>query len=76
MFYDSTLPERRSLFTSSWDLSPVENVWQFLRDNWLSNRVFSSYDDVVEHCCNAWNRLVDRPWRIMTIGRRKWARRS
>src|SRR4051812_3511066 len=31
-------------------LNPVENVWQFLRDNWLSNRVFKSYDDLVDHC--------------------------
>jgi len=23
------------------ELNPAENVWQFLRDNWLSNRVFS-----------------------------------
>ena len=23
------------------ELNPVENVWQFMRDNWLSNRVFS-----------------------------------
>jgi hypothetical protein len=22
------------------ELNPVENVWQFMRDNWLSNRVF------------------------------------
>ena len=28
------------------ELNPVENVWQFLRDNWLSNRVFKSYDDL------------------------------
>jgi putative transposase len=26
------------------ELNPVENVWQFLRDNWLSNRIFKSYD--------------------------------
>ena len=25
------------------ELNPAENVWQFLRDNWLSNRVFKSY---------------------------------
>jgi len=30
------------------ELNPVENVWQFMRDNWLSNRVFKSYDDLVE----------------------------
>jgi transposase len=57
------------------ELNPVENVWQFLRDNWLSNRVFKSYDDLVDHCCVAWNKLVNQPWRIMSIGLRQWAHR-
>src|SRR5262249_54675385 len=52
------------------ELNPVENVWQFMRDNWLSNRIFKSYDDLVDHCCAAWNKLVDQPWRIMSIGLR------
>jgi hypothetical protein len=43
------------------ELNPVENVWQFMRDNWLSNRIFKSYDDLVDHCCEAWNKLVDQP---------------
>jgi transposase len=34
-----------SLPPRSPELNPVENVWQFLRDNWLSNRVFPGYDD-------------------------------
>ena len=55
------------------ELNPVENIWQFMRDNWLSNRVFKSYDDIVDHCCFAWNRLIDQPWTIMSIGTRKWA---
>ena len=55
------------------ELNPTENVWQFLRDNWLSNRVFKGYDDIVAHCCDAWNKLVDQPWRIMSIGLRDWA---
>ena len=55
------------------ELNPVENVWQFMRDNWLSNRIFKSYDDLVDHCCEAWNKLVDQPWRIMSIGLRQWA---
>lgn len=57
------------------ELNPVENVWQFMRDNWLSNRIFTSYDDVVDHCCFAWNKLADQPWRIMTLGLRTWAHR-
>ena len=55
------------------ELNPQENVWQFMRDNWLSNRVFASYREIVDHCCDAWNRLVDQPWRIMSIGHRNWA---
>jgi transposase len=58
------------------ELNPVENVWLFIRDNWLSNRVFTSYENIIDHCCEAWNKLIDQPWRIMTIGRRKWARGS
>jgi putative transposase len=55
------------------ELNPVENVWQFLRDNHLSNRVFKGYDDIVAHCCDAWNGLMDQPWRIRSLGRRTWA---
>ena len=57
------------------ELNPVENVWQFMRDNWLSSRVFKSYDDILDHCCFAWNRLTDQPWRIMSLGLRTWAHR-
>ncbi len=28
--------------------NPQENVWQFMRDNWLSNRVFKSFNDIVD----------------------------
>ena len=55
------------------ELNPVENIWQFIRDNWLSNRVFKSYDDIVALSCDAWNNLIDQPWKIMSIGRRQWA---
>ena len=40
-------------------------MWQYMRDNWLSNRVFKSYDDIVDHCCYAWNTLIDRPWKMI-----------
>jgi transposase len=49
------------------ELNPTENIWQFMRDNWLSNRVFKTYDDIVDQCCDAWNKLTERnliftPW--------------
>ena len=55
------------------ELNPQENIWQYMRDNWLSNRVFETYDEIVDHCCNAWNKLVAEPGRITSIGRRDWA---
>src|SRR5438876_982995 len=58
------------------ELNPTENIWQFIRDNWLSNRIFRSYEDILDHCCHAWNKLVDQPWTIMSIGLRDWAHRS
>jgi transposase len=57
------------------ELNPVENVWQFIRGNWLSNRIFASYEEIVDHCCDAWTKLVEQPWIIMSIGRREWAHR-
>ena len=57
------------------ELNPQENIWQFMRDNWPSNRIFKSYDQIVDHCCDAWKKLIDQPWRIMSIGMREWAYR-
>ncbi|QYE33181.1 transposase (plasmid) [Polymorphobacter sp. PAMC 29334] len=54
------------------ELNPVENVWQFMRDNWLTPRIFNSYDDILDQCCFAWNRLTDQPRRIMPIGLHQW----
>ncbi|CAK0751606.1 hypothetical protein CCP2SC5_90051 [Azospirillaceae bacterium] len=55
------------------ELNPVENIWQYLRENWLSDIIFKTYNHIVERCCFAWNNLVKRPWKIMSIGIRKWA---
>ncbi len=63
------LPPRSS------ELNPVENVWQFMRDNWLSNRVFASYVDILDHCCDGWRKLTDQPWRIISLGLRDWPHR-
>lgn len=58
------------------ELNPVENLWQFMRENWLSNRMFKNYDDILDHCSECWNKLLDQPWRIRTIGMREWAHGS
>jgi len=55
------------------ELNPVENIWQYLRGNWLSNTVFESYDDIIDAACEAWKKLTALPDVITSIGQRKWA---
>lgn len=55
------------------ELNPVEQIWQFLRQNWLSNSVFESYDTIIEAACDAWNKLLAKPDVITSIGMRQWA---
>lgn len=55
------------------ELNPVEQIWQYIRANWLSNRVFETYDEIIDAACDAWNRLVKEPETITSIGMRDWA---
>ena len=55
------------------ELNPVENIWPLLRANWLSNRVFETYDEIVQAACQAWNNLTALPDIIKSIGMRAWA---
>lgn len=58
------------------ELNSVENIWQFLRQNWLSNRVFDGYEAILDAACDAWNRLIALPDTIRSIGWRNWAMTS
>jgi transposase len=55
------------------ELNPMENVWDYLRQNKLCARVWDTYDDIVDACRQAWNFLIDDPERIRSIGSREWA---
>ena len=55
------------------ELNPVENVWQYLRQNWLSSRVFHIYEALVDAACETWRNLIAQPAAITSIGTREWA---
>ena len=55
------------------ELNPVENVWQYLRQNKLSLRVWPDYDAIVATCREAWNAPLAMPDRLASITRREWA---
>src|SRR4051794_24986995 len=56
------------------ELNPVENVWEYLRQNKLGLRVWPDYDAIVATCCEAWNWLLAAPDRLASITRREWAK--
>lgn len=55
------------------ELNPMENVWDYLRGNKLSHRVWDTYDAIVQACAEAWRFLMGDPERIKSIATRSWA---
>jgi len=55
------------------ELNPVENIWQDLRANGLSHKVWDTHDDILLDCCTVWNDLAASPERIISITQRAWA---
>jgi transposase len=56
------------------ELNPVERVWLYLRERFLSLRVFADYHAIVDACCAAWNRLVAEPGRLRSLCDQTWIR--
>ena len=74
---DLAVPENLTLLplpSYSPELNPVENVWEYLRQNKLGLRVWPDYEAIVATCCDAWNWLVAAPDRLASITRREWAK--
>ena len=55
------------------ELNSIEQIWDFLRKNYLPNRIFNTWDVLVEAICWAWNQLCKLPEKISKIGTREWA---
>ncbi len=55
------------------ELNAAENIWQFMRQNYLSNRVFPTYEDILDAASDAWNKLLAEAGRITSIATRSWA---
>ncbi|GLS18544.1 hypothetical protein GCM10007874_15610 [Labrys miyagiensis] len=51
----------------------IESIWLYLRANWIWNRVFETYDDIIDAAWEGWHKLTDLPYLIASLGRRHWA---
>ena len=55
------------------ELNAAENIWQYLRQNHLGNRVFADYTAILDACQDAWHKLLAETGRITSIAQRQWA---
>ena len=51
----------------------MEQVWQKLKHENLSNRVFKNYEEIIKCCAIAWNSFVDEEGNIKSLCSRAWA---
>jgi transposase len=56
------------------ELNAIEKVWQYLRDRYLSGRLFAGTRAIVDACCSAWNSLIAEAGRIRSLTDFAWAR--
>ena len=54
------------------ELNPVERVWLYLRERFLSHRLLDDYDAIVAACCHAWNALAAQPERLRSLTSYPW----
>ncbi len=70
------LPKNISLLPlppASPELNPTEQVWQVLRDRYLANRCFDSYEHILASCCDAWNAFTSVSGAVRELCSREWA---
>lgn len=49
------------------ELNPVERIWLYLRERYLSHRVLADYDAILNATCRAWNKLTAEKTRLTTL---------
>ena len=54
------------------ELNPVERVWLYLKQRFLSHRLLADYDAIADAACRAWNRLAAETGRITMLGSYPW----
>ena len=53
--------------SASPELNPLERIWLYLRERYLSHRVLDNYEAVLEATCRAWRMLLMEKRRLATL---------
>ncbi len=55
------------------ELNGIERIWLYLKERYLSHCVFADADEIIDACCEAWNKLIAEAGRIQTLAASSWA---
>ena len=48
-------------------LNPMQRVWLYRRERFLSLRLLEGYNAIVDACCTAWNAIADDAERMRSL---------
>ena len=71
------VPDNMSLLylpSYSPELNAIERLWAYLKSHYLSNRAYSNYDDLLNHCRETWNKIT--PEQFCTACNTEWIPRE
>jgi hypothetical protein len=54
------------------ELNPVERLWLYLKERYLSHRLLDDYEAIEQAICKAWNRLLDDAGRLTSLTAYPW----
>lgn len=54
------------------ELNAMEQVWKWMKENYLSNTYFKDYDGIVESVCEAWNAFCGDVELVQSLCLREW----
>jgi len=57
------------------ELNPVERLWLYLKEKFLSHRLLDNYSAIEEAICAAWNRLTAETGRLASLTAYPWIMR-
>ena len=58
------------------ELNPVERIWEYLKERYLSHRLLDDYDAIVDAAEVAWKKLLAETGRLTSLTWKPWAPRE
>jgi transposase len=54
------------------ELNPIESIWLYLKERYLSHRLLDDYKAIVDAISDAWNRLMAETGRVKSLCTHPW----